>query len=368
MIIQQQLPQLESLCAQLYNSQNPQERALAEQSLKVFGESTEYIPHCKSILDNSSSPYAQLLATSSLLRLVTEQALSVQTRLEMRQYFLGWLESRGPRVEPFVLVSLLQLLARVSKLSWWEGEAFRGTPADAERLLEAAQAASSPQGYEAGLRMLAALVAEMNAASGGLSVAQHRKIAVSFRDLSLGSIFQLSLRAMHSLQRSGAQGEERLQEQAASLSLACLSFDFVGSGMDESSEDVGTIQVPASWRPAIEDPATLALFFEGYRASASPALSSKCLECLARLAAVRRSLFGSEQTRGAYLSQLVRGTLGVLAARDALQEHANFHELCRLLSRIKINYQLAELVALPEYGRWVEAVVSLTLDALRAWA
>lgn len=33
--------------------------------------------------------------------------------------------------------------------------------------------------------------------------------------------------------------------QAVQLALQCLSFDFVGTCLDESSEDLGTIQVPS---------------------------------------------------------------------------------------------------------------------------
>lgn len=39
----------------------------------------------------------------------------------------------------------------------------------------------------------------------------------------------------------------RLQELALSLSLKCLSFDFVGTSIDESSEEFGTVQV-CIWR------------------------------------------------------------------------------------------------------------------------
>jgi len=35
----------------------------------------------------------------------------------------------------------------------------------------------------------------------------------------------------------------KLQEAALSLSLQCLSYDFVGISADESSDEVGTIQV-----------------------------------------------------------------------------------------------------------------------------
>lgn len=36
---------------------------------------------------------------------------------------------------------------------------------------------------------------------------------------------------------------DRLRELALSLSLKCLSFDFVGTSIDESSEEFGTVQV-----------------------------------------------------------------------------------------------------------------------------
>lgn len=81
----QSLAQLESLCERLYNSSNPQERAHAEQTLQVFSVNTEYISQCQYILDNSASPYAQLLASSSLVKLLTDNTLSTQLRLDIRK-------------------------------------------------------------------------------------------------------------------------------------------------------------------------------------------------------------------------------------------------------------------------------------------
>ena len=43
---------------------------------------------------------------------------------------------------------------------------------------------------------------------------------------------------------------------------------FVGTSLDESTEDIGTIQVPSSWRNLIEEPATMQLLFDVYKASA----------------------------------------------------------------------------------------------------
>ena len=69
--------------------------------------------------------------------------------------------------------------------------------------------------------------------------------------------------------------------QGVSLALHCLSFDFVGTCLDESSEEVGTIQVPSAWRPAIVKPSTPLLFLDVY-ARSSPPQSSMALECLVR--------------------------------------------------------------------------------------
>ena len=63
-----------------------------------------------------------------------------------------------------------------------------------------------------------------------------------------------------------------------------------------------------------------------------------------KLASVRRSLFSSEAERSKFLNRLVSGTRDVLASKRGLAEHANYHEFCRLLGRLKTNYQLSELV------------------------
>jgi hypothetical protein len=66
-----------------------------------------------------------------------------------------------------------------------------------------------------------------------------------------------------------------------------------------------------------------------------------------RLASVRRSLFTGEAERSAFLNRLVAGTRDVLRGNRGLAEHGNYHEFCRLLGRLKTNYQLSELVGTP---------------------
>lgn len=209
----EQLQQLESLCERLYLSQVHQERSQAEQYLRVFVQSAESVSMCKAVLDNSRSPYAQLFASSSLIRLVTEQAISSAVKSDMRQYLLQYLESRGAGLEPYVTTSLVQLLCRMTKLCWYDEDQYRKIVDDASQWLEKG-AAGQPGLYLLGLKLLSMLVSEMNQPTPGRTLTQHRKIAVAFRNQSLLKTFQLSLSALKQLQGAG-MADIKLKEQAS---------------------------------------------------------------------------------------------------------------------------------------------------------
>lgn len=42
--------------------------------------------------------------------------------------------------------------------------------------------------------------------------------------------------------------QHSLMSYLLQLTCNCLSFDFIGTSMDESSDDLGTVQIPTSWR------------------------------------------------------------------------------------------------------------------------
>ncbi|KAH9752579.1 Importin N-terminal domain-containing protein [Citrus sinensis] len=328
------LAQLEALCERLYNSQDSVERAHAENTLKCFSVNTDYISQCQFILDNALTPYALMLASSSLLKQVTEHSLALQLRLDISNscsqstcvfaiyafhvcvslityvlvlmfcsvgnYLINYLAKRGPELQSFVTASLIQLLCRLTKFV-----------------------------------------------------------------------------------------ASRLQELALSLCLKCLSFDFVGTSIDESSEEFGTVQIPSAWRPVLEDPSTLQIFFDYYAITEAP-LSKEALECLVRLASVRRSLFTNDAARSKFLAHLMTGTKEILQTGQGLADHDNYHEYCRLLGRFRVNYQLvfmastfgsqlqtvvclldlihlSELVNVEGYSDWIQLVAEFTLKSLQSW-
>ncbi|KAF7819180.1 exportin-7-like isoform X1 [Senna tora] len=352
------LAQLEALCERLYNSQDSAERAHAESTLKCFSLNSDYISRCQYILDSTSSPYALMFASSSLLKQVTELSLPLQLRIDIRNYLINYLASRGAELEPFVLGSLIQLFCRITKFGWLDDDRFREVVKEGMNFLSQ----QAPHHCAIGLKILDQLVSEINQPNPGLPPTRQRRIASSFRDQSLFQIFQISLTSLFQLSNDVGS---KLQELSLSLSLRCLSFDFMGTSYDESSDEIGTVQVPTSWKPALEESSTLQIFFDYY--AMNQTFSKEALECLLRLASARRSVFASDTARLKFLSHLMQGTKEILQTGIGLADHDNYHAFCRLLGRFKVNYQLSELVNAEGYSDWIRLVAEFTLKSLHSW-
>jgi len=78
--------QLELLCKQLYESANSGVRAEAEKALVNFQNAPDTLAKCQLLLDRGDSSYAQLLAATTLTKLVSRsaQGLSLQQRIDIR--------------------------------------------------------------------------------------------------------------------------------------------------------------------------------------------------------------------------------------------------------------------------------------------
>lgn len=203
------------------------------------------------------------------------------------------------------------------------------------------------------------------------------KVAMTSHFLLLPTQFSLSLSSLHFLlfvslffkyKSTAAEPKQEaiLGEQALGLTVRCLSFDFIGTNPDESQEDVGTIQAPTSWRSLLQDSSTTDLFFDFY-SKTDPPRSSKAMEAIILLASVRRSLFPTDKDRAAFLGRLITGIREMLSKQTGLQHQDNYHQFCRLLGRLKANYQLSELVKADGYMEWLELAASFTVQSIRNW-
>jgi exportin-7 len=360
------LLRIEQLCEQLYAAHDAAARTAAEALLLPFSNSSyQCMPQCTWILDNSQAPFAQKFAAWTLTKVVTAHWTQIPPveRVGLRNYVLNYLANKGVGLQYFVRLELSTLLGRVTKLGWSESDVHRKIVDDLTSFLDV-----SEEHCVIGLQVMVRLVGEMNTTTPtvrrSFTQSQSRKVALSFRDLLLLQIFNVSLSTLAKL--SAPPAHARLRLDSLNLALACLSYDFVGSSLDDSNEDIGTIHIPISWHTIVEEPTTIQLFMDTYTATcvADTDQSSKCIECLVQLASMRRTLFATDELRMTNISRHMQATVDILQSRRGLEDHANYHHFCRWLARLKVNYQLDELIALDIYPSWIELVAQFTLQSL----
>lgn len=285
--------------------------------------------------------------------------------MQLRNYVLNYMANKGPQLEQYVRLELTTLLCRITKLGWTDGDSHRGIVDDVCRFLDA-----SEEHCVIGLQILARLVSDMNTSTTTfrrtITHSQARKVSLSFRDLELLKVFNISLSTFAKL--SPPPQHSKLRACALELARACLSYDFVGSSLDESSEDIGTLHPPSPWHVVVQDPNTVKIFMDTYRAlcNTDSSRSSKALECLIQLVSMRRTLFSKEELRVMNIKRHMAATLEILSARMGLDDHNNYHQFCRWLARLKVNYQLDEIANVDIYPQWIELVASFTLQSLAA--
>ncbi|KAI5740057.1 hypothetical protein M8J76_000138 [Diaphorina citri] len=324
----EEVRQLECLCKQLYESADGNLRVEAEKALVNFQNAPDTLAKCQLLLDRGDSSYAQAIAANTLTKLISRpaQGLSLQQRIDIRNYILNYLATR-PKLPNFVIQALVTLFARITKLGWFDSEkdefVFRNVIQDVSNFLQ----------------ILSQLTGEMNQiseADAARSLTKHRKIASSYRDIQLFDIFRLSCSLLSNAQENcktmTLEGEGQIfMTQLLGLAQNCLTFDFIGTATDESSDDLCT-----------------------------------ALACLVQIASVRRSLFSNAE-RARFLTQLVNGVKQILQNPQGLSDANNYHEFCRLLARLKSNYQLGELVMVDNYSEAIQLIAKFTVESLQMW-
>jgi exportin-7 len=362
-----QLAQVEKLCETLYSSAGGEVHRDAQQQLSTLHSSADYLPQCLFMLQNSAQPFCQVVAITSLEQICTHfwNNLAVPTKVDLRNTLLSYLAARSSVAQDFAINSLTKLICRITKLGWFEAQEHRDIVNEISKFLEA-----SVDHNIIGMRLLYSLVDEMNTVTPGKTITVHRKCAVSFRDQGLLQIFQICITTLNNIRLAGPSSLEGKEAKLiyAGLVLAneCMSFDFIGTNPEESAEDVSTVQAPSTWKPLVQDPQTMQMFFD-YYLSTQPPCSCVALQCLVQLSSVRRSIFTSDRDRAAFLQSLMSGIQSIMVSKKGLHHENNYHEFCRLLGRLKASYQLSELVKIVGFSEWLVLAGDFTVKSLHNW-
>ncbi|KAI9189944.1 hypothetical protein H9P43_001377 [Blastocladiella emersonii ATCC 22665] len=415
------LASVQALCRQLYTAASPADRKRAETALaRAFPSFTaadaavaalpptgaelaftattpiDGIAQTSILLEAATDPYVLTFAINHLKALVLNHfsLLALEQKIQLKTYVLNFLQTHV-HAERFVTSALAQVLALMLKMAWFDADEFTDVMADLNAFIHA----SIPHQIS-GAFVLYTLVSEMNApSSSSTRVAKHRKAVIAFRDSQLIQVFQTGVSFLqrvigNSLSFSSDAERTTYVSSAVTLLRACLSFDFIGTSPDESSDDVGSLQVPSSWR-SILDENFVNLLFRCYidaaakatdaanamtdgssamsmgmsppsSASATVATASAIMECISFVVSVRRSLYNDKE-RLVWAGAIMHNLVAVMSQNIGLDQAENYHEVCKTLARFKTTYHHTELSSRDEFPAWLEAVTQFSTQGLVSW-
>ena len=353
----------------LYESHTEPERRKAEETLKEFFENDQQnsVSRCHMVMENSASPYAQLLSANALAKVVSKPSsqMSLDEKIWLRNFVLANTYTRS-KMPVYVTQAYTQLFAKITKFNWNEEQnnkfVFRNVLEDVKKFLS-----GDLTHCILGIEILNSLVDEMNHYEPSRRLNEHRKITNSFRDSCLMDVFTLSRDLLRDALDNGIDPSDlqqcQLMEKLVKLSHSCLSFDFTGNYLDDATDEMCTVQIPGSWRDLFVNFKTMNLFFELYQRLPSNNCST-VVSCLSQMAAIRRSLFTNTE-RTDYFHNLLAGVKTMLENIDHLSDSKTYHEFCKLLARLRAIYQLTEFVKAPCWADFVRLLAQFTVNSLR---
>ncbi|KAG1495601.1 hypothetical protein G6F54_007056 [Rhizopus delemar] len=270
-----------------------------------------------------------------------------------------------PDLIPFVVSQLASLLAIMTLIGWFEVEKYKDVYKDISQFIQA-----SVDHRIIGLQILSVLVQDMNPPSFTRNSSKYRKAAGEFRDTQLFDVCETAFKTLeeivqHGIAYSHIDQEQRLKEVTLNLIVRCFSYDFSGTSPDESGEDVGTIQVPTTWRPLLTKEDFLSTFFKAYN-EFEPSLASKVMDCLVQIASVRIALF-NEPYRTQFITSIMQGIRDIILSSHGLDNSDTYNGFCRFLSRFRATVPLNEMVQTPGYLDWIVLIADFSFKAFQSW-
>ncbi|CAO3610792.1 unnamed protein product [Mucor hiemalis] len=380
----EQIDYFSRLCEQLYNPKSSEERdqvqKVLETSFPTFATTTSDVVLPESVpsfqirnptdsanalcilLKNSPNPYVQTFSLSRLKQLVMAQftLFDRETKIQLRTFLLEYAYIH-PDLQSFVMTQLASVLALLTRFGWLDIDEYQNVYKDMTQFLQA-----STEHRIVGLQILAIIVQDINASTIPKYSAKFRKAAAGLRDTQLFDIFENTFQILEgillkSLPFDKPDQENRTRDVTLDLLLKCLSFDFAGTSVDESGEDTGMVQIPASWKSMYERDDFVPTFFKAY--NEFPTQASKAMECLVQIAATRKALFTGEEERSKFVMAIMHGIRDIILTSQGMSDPDCYNGFCRLLSRFRTTAPLNEMAEKPGYLHWIDLVADFSEKA-----
>ncbi|KAI6660989.1 Exportin-7-like isoform X3 [Oopsacas minuta] len=308
------------------------------------------------------------------------QPLAIAERIQLKNDLFRYLVSGiAARMPHYAVLQVSGVLAKLCKFGWSDsvdGEyPFREIVNEAIALIPTSLTDSQTADINfVGLIILTDAVTYFCQSGSLRSLARHRKLLVSFRDEALFNIFTSAVEFLKD--KFNTNQTQNLTKtnpvyinvgQCLQLINQCLQYDFSGLASDEQGDEMTSLQAPHSWRAFFLPQTTHTILFKLY-SSLPEEIAHLAMSCLNSIAAVRRGLLDSQE-RQECLKEFMLGVSAILTTEMHLANPNCFHQFCRLILRLKANYQMSELVKQqPHFEQLLNQLSEFTIKIFTALA
>lgn len=278
----QGLNRVEELCLIVYGGKkvNSEVTAEAHKVLLALQTSSTFLPQVQFLLLNSKTPYSLLYGINSMLNIIQKdwKNVPISTQKELIPFLLTFLVEGNHGDVKFILNAAIRCLCRVVREGWMSNKEFHGIFDEVKKLLDS----TSRKHCLLGLQIVSTLVTEFdvtNSENGinkplthnGISTygyrvvarydASKRLLSQAFREQGLNKVFQISLAFIDKAKENNIPD---VLQYSLEVLLACLEFDFVGTGQGLSDESVSCLYIPMEWAEKVARDKSVSRLFEIY--------------------------------------------------------------------------------------------------------
>lgn len=360
------------------NDSRSEEEALKDRSLvqQRLGFSPSGSPHvsCTMLQELVEAPdndvFCLLFAFHQLRQIILHNSfvLPVPFRLQLVEWMYRIIVEKQMG-EPVLLSAALDAVTFLARVDYFEsGQALC-------RLLESGWnptgggVAWKVQTWKVTQRLVETMNAPVNKKFG---LAKHRKAANHFRD----SFLLRAVTTAGSTLKDVSNLSDSLYQQLVTVVLGCLTkcvnFDFLGTNTEDAAEDLGSIQVPNSWRAFLNDSSFWQTLTNVNRmASAAVAVALALAELFHALAGIRRSIF-SDSARVEFITWIFSEsfTLVKLHGQSQLSSEPILFNFCLTVARIAAVHAKQDLAKCANIDEALDFIGNLSLHVFdpQKWA
>lgn len=368
---------VEALASELYQTVD-ESRGPVTNSMDprvIYLGSPEGLPLIRSVLSSSTSSYAIFLCSQVLRNQQLRHssgALSHEEMVGLKDFLATVIMKRFDQgLNSYCIKNLIATLCALIKNGLADIPSFVQFPAEVCSAFSnpTTTSASSPCGllqHPLGIAILEAMVQEVGVLNTCRPVVEHRRTTNTFRDECLTSIFNIAVENMRWIHANRGNVDPSFLSCSVALMRSVLSFDFVGLVVDEGEEEPTTLNFPSNWRETFISPGFFDMFWDLFE-MCGPPVNLTIMQCLNCVCCARRSLFQTDGERSAWLERMMIGHVEIISREIWLQDAHVIGEFCRLMLRMKPNYQLKEYLERENYCRWLEAAAEFTCRVFRGW-